>query len=422
MFPIEMFKDFSVWLMSPDGKLRSDTTAREICIDVSKCLKYLHPKSMTFDCLLDTNGTRKFLDICSQSGVQADGLITKADRLITALTYLRSEADVKKRAKIDDAMERISSWKRVWRKSKGKTRLIRLAESMEACPHPDVNAIKDCSDLWSDVDRVISALRDESHEVTSGHLKMVTGAMVGLILAQSAQRPSAVMGATLGEYERATFVDGVWVINVHEHKTGRQGPGRLTMQEDDKQRLDDYVRYVRPALDPLNEHDKLFSSAGGSPLQETGKLLGKIEKNYKLSLPTCTQLRKELATKAALTCSSAEVALLSRQMSHSIETHKRAYEEIGTTSHAAQAHSLVQRLSKDSMNLPEPTKPKKMFWTGPQVAAIETFFEKELRELSHATTDRCKRFLQAHPIEGRIPKHVQDKVKSLVDKKKFPQI
>ena len=71
MFPIEMFKDFSEWLMSPDGKLRSDTTAREVCIDVSKRLKYLHPKSMTFDCLL-----------------------------------------------------------------------IRLAESMKACPHPDVNAIK----------------------------------------------------------------------------------------------------------------------------------------------------------------------------------------------------------------------------------------------------------------------------------------
>ena len=32
---------------------------------------------------------------------------------------------------------------------------------------------------------------------------------------------------------------------------------------------------------------------------------------------------------------------------------------------------------------------------------------------THTTTDRCKRFLQAYPIEGRIPKHVQDKVKSL---------
>ena len=422
MFPIEMFKDFSEWLMSPDGKLRSETAAKEICVDVSKCLKYLNPKSITFDCLLDTTKIRKFLDICSQSGVQEDGLITKADRLITALTYLRLEANVKKRATIDDAVERISSWKRVWRKAKGKSRLIRLAESMESCPEPDVNAIKHCDALWKDVDKVISALRDDTHEVTSGQLKLVTGAMVGLILAQSAQRPSAVMGATLGEYERATFVDGVWVINVHEHKTGQQGPARLTMEHDDKRRLDDYVLYVRPGLDPLNEHNKLFSLSGGRPLENTGKLLAKIETNYDLSLPSSTQLRKELATKAALTCSSPEVALLSRQMSHSIETHRRAYEEIGTTSHAAQAHSLVQRLSSKQKLVEEDPKRKKIFWTGPQIAEIEQFFEQEIRELSHATTDRCKMFLKCYPIEGRIPKHVQDKVKSLIDKKKLPRL
>ena len=109
-------------------------------------------------------------------------------------------------------------------------------------------------------------------------------------------------------------------------------------------------------------------------------------------------------------------------MSHSIETHKRAYEEIVTTSHAAQAHSLVQRLSsKDRKQnlLEESPRPKKMFWTGPQIAELENFFEKELRELSHATTDRCKRFLQAYPIEGQIPKHVQDIVRSLIDKKNY---
>ena len=75
--------------------------------------------------MCDTTGV---LDTCSQSGVQEDGLLTKADRIITALTYLRLGADVKKRATIDNAVERISSWKRVWRKAKGKSRLIRLAE------------------------------------------------------------------------------------------------------------------------------------------------------------------------------------------------------------------------------------------------------------------------------------------------------
>ena len=45
---------------------------------------------------------------------------------------------------------------------------------MESCPEPDVNAIKHCDALWKDVDKVISALRDDTHEVTSGQLKLVT--------------------------------------------------------------------------------------------------------------------------------------------------------------------------------------------------------------------------------------------------------
>ena len=48
--------------------------------------------------------------------------------------------------------------------------------------------------------------------------------------------------------------------------TGRQGPARLIVDDNEK-RLDDYVLYVRPGLDPLNEHNKLFSSSGGRPLE-----------------------------------------------------------------------------------------------------------------------------------------------------------
>ena len=61
--------------------------------------------------------------------------------------------------------------------------------------------------------------------------------------------------------------------------TGQQGPARLTVDDNDKKRLDDYVLYVRLGLGPLNERNKLFSSSGGRPLENTAKLLAKIEKN-----------------------------------------------------------------------------------------------------------------------------------------------
>ena len=113
-------------------------------------------------------------------------------------------------------------------------------------------------------------------------------------------------------------------------------------------------------------------------------------------------------------------------MSHSIEKHKKAYEDISSTSHAALAHNIVQWLSskgsaKAHQQLDEKeqtTRPKKKFWTLAQVALIEDFFKNELRQLTHAKSEKCKSFMRMYPIPGRMPKHVQDKVKGLIDKKK----
>ena len=106
-------------------------------------------------------------------------------------------------------------------------------------------------------------------------------------------------------------------------------------------------------------------------------------------------------------------------MSHSIQTHRRSYEEIGTAAHAAKARKVVQQLTEVEQPTP---KYKKMFWTAPQISLIEEFFKQEICQLAHATTDKCKSFLRMHAIEGRTPKHVQDKVKGIIDKCKLPQI
>ena len=55
--------------------------------------------------------------------------------------------------------------------------------------------------------------------------------------------------------------------------TGQQGPARLTMDDNDK-RLDDYVLYVRPGLDPLNK----LSRHQGTPTRKHRKAIGKDRK------------------------------------------------------------------------------------------------------------------------------------------------
>ena len=60
---------------------------------------------------------------------------------------------------------------------------------------------------------------------------MATAVVAALLLFRSYQRPSAVMGGTLQEYEKAKVVNGVLVITVVAHKTAAQGPARLAVED-----------------------------------------------------------------------------------------------------------------------------------------------------------------------------------------------
>ena len=83
-----------------------------------------------------------------------------------------------------------------------------------------------------------------------------------------------------------------------------------------------------------DDHNKLLSLPNGRSVEDLGTLLKQLETGYNVKVATATTLQKEVATKAAMKCSPGEVALLSKQMSHSVATHRKHYEELGTSSHA----------------------------------------------------------------------------------------
>ena len=412
IFPLELLDPFKQWLMYAEGKLRSENTAKEICVDISKCLRF-HHNTFSWDGLLNTSTTMKYMNVCEKAGVQADGLITKCDRVVTALTYMRMELtrpdDHKRRSSIDAAIERVGGWKRVWRQSKGKGREVKLAQSMESVPDlTTTTAILGCKGMWDDIHAICRALEKGEFRVEETHLKICTAAIAAVMMYKSVQRPSAIMGLTT-EHNRSAFVDGVWVILVEEHKTGKQGPARLTLSDQGKRKVDRYVEHVRPACDPLSNHAKLLSLPGGRPVTDVNKLLKKLEKGYKVTVPTSTHLRKQVATKAALQCSSGEVALLSRKMSHSIETHKRAYEE-----HMQQkAYKIIRGLVRNE----DDARKKRIKWTPKQIKNVEVFFREEIENRTHATLYKCREFLTKYPIPDRVDKHVQDKVKNIINSK-----
>ena len=136
-----------------------------------------------------------------KGGVQADGLVTKCDRTVTALMYLKMERtpiqDHRRRAQLNTAIDCVDAWKRTWRADKGKRRMVAIAESMETVP--DMTTTKEiiqCRPLWDDFDAVCEALEFSNCRVEEVQLKICTGAIAGLLQTQSVQRPSAIIGAT----------------------------------------------------------------------------------------------------------------------------------------------------------------------------------------------------------------------------------
>ena len=63
--------------------------------------------------------TMRFINDCEKAGVQAEGLVTKYDHTVTALTYMKMELtrpdDHQRRSSIHVAIEMVGGWKRTRR-------------------------------------------------------------------------------------------------------------------------------------------------------------------------------------------------------------------------------------------------------------------------------------------------------------------
>ena len=64
----------------------------------------------------------------------------------------------------------------------------------------------------------------------------------------------------------------------------------------------------------------------------------------RIYVPCGTQLREHTARACALKGSDRDRLLLSKQMSHTVETHSRYYEKVGTSKDAAEAYEISKKV------------------------------------------------------------------------------
>ena len=349
------------------------------------------------------------------------GIITKIDRAITALKFIKYEKTTpshsERVSEISHAIDRLTTWKPAYRKLRKQADAPRLAEEAESANYnfQKIEKVLHNDQLWIDYFRIIH--RSKHAAISDGDIKMATAAVAVTFLYNSCQRPSAVAGLTLKELDERRPREDVWVLSVANHKTAMKGPAHLTLDQDGMDRVDAYVRHVRPQIDPTEAYDTVLLLPGCKPVKHLSNLTKLLEKEYKIEVPTATKIRKAVARQVSQECDETTVNKVAASMSHSIQTHRRYYQSLQTEADAADVHKIVKRLRSESLS-PEPQqkKKKRIPYDDKEEDAIHQWFQDHIEINSQVPTlGECREFLGNFSNHNRSAKQIQDHVRHIIE-------
>ena len=142
-------------------------------------------------------------------------------------------------------------------------------------------------------------------------------------------------------------------MSVENHKTAVEGVANVVLDGVDHGRVIQYLETVRRRQVGDKEVENLFVLSGGRPIVNLSSKIKAIGSRYGLSLPSATRVRKIGATSVALNLGkSASANLVTRQMSHSVNTEAIYYQAIVGDKHAASAYSTMSNLRTGQQTTP----------------------------------------------------------------------
>ena len=377
--------------------------------------RFAYSKCPQMERVLDTRAMNSYVTKCQEAGVGPAGILTKIDRLVTALDFVllqkSSANDAERVAEVETARRRMTAWRASLRKDKKRTTALQLdRERQEVYDLSQLTEITRHPGLFSDFDR----LRSKS-ELSQQDMKLLTAMASAMLLYSSAQRPGAVLNCTLAEYEARKFEGDITVITVAEHKTSSCGPARLTLGRKAALLVEAYVEDIRPQIGQGKKLLLLQTDTGAAKaVQRIDPLLAMLEKTYGVQVPPATTVRKAVSTIGAQKLSDPEVRLLSKQLSHSVQTHKKHYEQLDTVAGAAQTHRIVQGLAGPSAKV----KQQRKQYTETEIIEITTGFARAIATQRSISLAEAREFLNHNKKVKRSPKQVQDKVAAIIKRNK----
>ena len=218
--------------------------------------------------------------------------------------------------------------------------------------------------MWKLFNQTVKAVTSQKDPPTAD-LEMCSAAILALLVYGSWQRPGGAANMTVQDYCRAKIVvhkEKVQVITVKEHKTATKGAAKFTSSGANITTVKVYHDVIRLYLDPDEEVESILP---GSPMPTAitnpTYLLQKLGDRLGVAMPTPTRVQKIAATTVVQSLEPQELAIVSRQMSHSMSTEKASYQAIIGDKHAAEAHLHRQSLTTAKVDSPKPSSsPRKV--------------------------------------------------------------
>lgn len=251
---------------------------------------------------------------------------------------------------------------------------------------------------------------------------------------KSFSRPGAIANCTVDEYHRSVICEGSTVIKVYDHKTGKQGTAKITIDEQLMDRLRLYFRHIRPLLvEQGHDIPNLFILPGSQKICKFSNLETFLKRHLMVDIPSSTKARKIGATCAARALDYQTNTLVTKQMSHNPDVSRRYYEAVHGSSDAAFAFQQMEALRKGeptsrmrvtslecaSMSKPytshdvdDTTVPSNR-WPLKDTAFIKSKFAKRLQELKTPSLFECEDLGL-----NKSAKQIQDKVRTLIRQKR----
>lgn len=352
--------DFRQYLQSVDGHSKSEKSAREISTDVSKILYYINHQELRWNSLLDSRKLLSYFEMLKELSIKASGRCTKMERCGDSLRYMKfmlrdtqqkaAGTDDQKYARTFDEMrsveERLAAWKTSLRKEKKRADTHRLErESNELPPLDTLNEFLESAKMRETFEAVIQKA-EKGKEVSMEELRFAMGAVCIPAMMESSKRPSVMINCTQAEFERGRMTNGVYVVNVAEHKTTHTGgPAKLMFEDQVYRRALKYRDLIRP-LCTVEKGDipNFFVVPGSKPIDKVSNVTRVLEKKLEVTIPSATTVRKMGSTAVARTCSEKTMNIVARHMNHDPSTSRKHYQATVSDSDAARVYNTIRKL------------------------------------------------------------------------------